>query len=270
MPIRHHAMNTFFRFATMEKHLVTVCVPIHKPEPNELELISLRQCFNVLKSYPVTFVVRHDLPDVGWYERFAAENGKTDVYFERFEWDGFRGYSLLMLSPHFYERFLAYEYILIYHLDAFVFEDRLQEWCRLGYDYAGALVFNPTWERKSPALLRLLGLQFPDNLANGGFSLRKVRTLYRNLRRYKFLIGFFAKRNPVFLEDVFICHNLKKVNRSLRIPERTEMERFALEYVYVPENNFSSGDRLPFGCHGWIQYSPEFWKPYIRRFGHSL
>lgn len=254
----------------MTKHLVTICIPVHKPEPDGMELVSLRQCFTVLKNHPITFVIRHDLADMSWYERFAKESGKTDVYFERFEWDGFRGYSLLMLSPYFYERFLAYKYILIYHLDAFVFEDRLAEWCALNYDYAGALVFNKTWERKSPALLRLLGLQFPDNLANGGFSLRKVQTLHRSLRRFKFLVDFFAKRNAVFLEDVFICHNLKKPNPWLCIPKRAEMEKFAVEYVYLPEDNFSSTNHLPFGCHGWIQYSPEFWKPYVRQFSHVV
>ena len=254
----------------MSKQLVTIGIPIHKLEPDALEQVSLRQCFKVLGNYPVTFIVRHDLADTGWYERFAKENSKTNVYFERFEWDGFRGYSMLMLAPHFYERFLGYEYILIYHLDAFVFEDRLKEWCALGYDYAGALVFNKTWERKSPPLLKLLGLHLPDNLGNGGFSLRKTSTMYRNVRRFGFLVGFFSKRNHVFLEDVFICHNLKKVNPALRIPKRAEMGKFALEYVYLPEDNFSASGQLPFGCHGWPQYQPEFWKPYIRQYGHAV
>ena len=33
--------------------------------------------------------------------------------------------------------FLEYQYMLIYQLDAFVFEDKLDYFCELGYDYIG-------------------------------------------------------------------------------------------------------------------------------------
>lgn len=183
----------------MKKQPVTVVIHIHKPEPNALELISLRQCFKVLKDHPITFAVRHDLTDVSRYESIAKEAGKADVYFERFEWDGFRGYSLLMLSPHFYKRFLAYEYILVYHLDAFVFEDRLREWCALGYDYVGTLIFNKQWVFQSPPLMRLLGMQFPDTLGNGGFSLRKTSTMYYTMRCFKFMIDALPNATITFM-----------------------------------------------------------------------
>lgn len=52
-----------------------------------------------------------------------------------------------MLSAEFYDRFAAYEYVLIYQLDAFVFADRLAEFCQMGYDYIGAPVrrLTPLW-----------------------------------------------------------------------------------------------------------------------------
>jgi len=43
-----------------------------------------------------------------------------------------------MMSPAFYDAFKAFDYILIYQLDAFVFRDELEYFCSLGYDYIGA------------------------------------------------------------------------------------------------------------------------------------
>lgn len=43
-----------------------------------------------------------------------------------------------MLSAEFYERFLAWDYILLCQTDAFVFRDELADWCARGYDYIGA------------------------------------------------------------------------------------------------------------------------------------
>jgi hypothetical protein len=47
-------------------------------------------------------------------------------------------YNRMLLNDEFYARFAEYEYALIHQLDAFVFSDRLLEWCKLGYDYIGA------------------------------------------------------------------------------------------------------------------------------------
>jgi hypothetical protein len=39
-----------------------------------------------------------------------------------------------MKSKQFYERFVAYDYMLIYQLDAYVFKDELDDWSAKGYD----------------------------------------------------------------------------------------------------------------------------------------
>lgn len=43
-----------------------------------------------------------------------------------------------MLTKEFYLRFRQWEYLLIYQLDAYVFQDELMDWCNKGYDYIGA------------------------------------------------------------------------------------------------------------------------------------
>jgi hypothetical protein len=74
--------------------------------------------------------------------------------------------SRLLMQPDFYEAFLDYEYVLLYHFDALVFCDQLLEWCARDFDYIGA-----PWVH-SP--------QHPNwgffGAGNGGFSLRKVRS----------------------------------------------------------------------------------------------
>ena len=52
--------------------------------------------------------------------------------FESFEdeyFKGISGYNRLMMSEVFYRRFIGYEYILIYQLDAYIFKDELKKWC---------------------------------------------------------------------------------------------------------------------------------------------
>ena len=88
-----------------------------------------------------------------------------------------------MLNPNFYQRFRRFEYILIYQLDAFVFSDRLEEFCRLGYDYIGA-----PWPlgdgNKHNEELVVEGNHFLT-VGNGGFSLRRVQAcidaLWKNI-----------------------------------------------------------------------------------------
>ena len=49
-----------------------------------------------------------------------------------------QGYNEMMMSEKFYELFSDYEYILICHVDAWLFRNELVEWCRKGYDHVAA------------------------------------------------------------------------------------------------------------------------------------
>lgn len=71
-------------------------------------------------------------------ERFVSSPANHIVPFPDTYFKGIAGYNRLMMSPEFYETFAQWEYILIYQTDAWVFSDRLSEWCSKGYDYIGA------------------------------------------------------------------------------------------------------------------------------------
>lgn len=40
----------------MEKNLVSIVIPIYKTDLEEYEKLSLNQCLEILKNYPITFI----------------------------------------------------------------------------------------------------------------------------------------------------------------------------------------------------------------------
>lgn len=148
---------------------VTVVIPVYKEVPDELEKISLRQIMSILNGYRIAIVAPNDI-DLSFYKRLGIKEYVTlsPEWFLSVE-----SYSELCISPKFYELFLEYEYILIYQLDAFVFSDKLLEFCDKGYDYIGAPVPKASWEG------------VPYYVGNGGFSLRKVSKCLEMTRNRK-------------------------------------------------------------------------------------
>ena len=155
------------------KKLVAVLVPVYKEVLSELERISLDQLIRVLGKHPIFFVGPQGLKvDYGKNTEDIPLVGFQQAYFS-----SVAGYSRLLLNPAFYRAFEEYEYILIYQLDAFVFNDRLEEFCSLGYDYWGA----PVHGRGCNYFWQALGLR----VGNGGLSLRKVSSAIRALEENK-------------------------------------------------------------------------------------
>ena len=259
----------------MKKNLVTVVIPIHLEEPSALEKISLAQTVAVLHRHPIAFMTPIGL-DTTWYEEFCR--GKAAVRFERFDWRGHEAHGELQTNPAFYARFLPYEYMLVVHMDAFVFRDELEKWCRAGYDYAGAVIYNPVWQNPGSALRRLTGFNYPEYFGNGGFSLKKTSTFHRLTTRFRFYINAYhwvrRRRKLGFLDDLFLAQHFPKLSASFRIMPKALAQQFGAAYEFgnaedLPFTN-QDNDTLPFGIHGWIQYQPEYWKPVIRRYGHLI
>src|SRR4029079_3572600 len=86
-------------------------------------------------------------------------------------------YNRLMNIPYFYRHFLEYDYILIYQLDTFVFENNLEEWCNMNIDYVGAPWINSTWVNNLKKKISWID-KFIYPVGNGGLSLRKVKLFY--------------------------------------------------------------------------------------------
>ena len=242
-----------------------------------MEKVSLDQTLTVLSHFPITFMAPTSLI-TGWYEEYCRD--RAQIRFERFEWKGYEAYSMLMASNLFYKRFLNYNYILICHLDAFVFRDELEYWCGLNYDYIGSIMYNANWGTNS-LFRRAIGFTIPEYFGNGGFALKKVSSFYRitlKHRLYITLFHFFRKlQKKSFYDDLFVTQHFPKLSTDFRIPSKQVAQRFGAEYKKPAEGcpeeaPFVNPDKdsLPFGIHGWIQYHQDFWAPYVRRYGYDI
>ena len=178
--------------------------------------------------------------------------------FDDYFFENIAGYNELMLSAGFYKRFLNYQYILIYQLDAYVFENQLDYWEKANYDYVGSpwLISPQIASNKKPKV----NVQhwFVNRVGNGGLSLRKVKTHYWTMIFYWILIKFFPLN-----EDVFLGILMDFINPLFKKPKAMEALKFAFEMQ--PRQSFELNNcQLPFGVHAWEKYDPEFWKEWIK------
>jgi hypothetical protein len=239
--------------------------------------------------------LRHLIHFLGRYDRYLISPRSLDFHIPGFRvkrfGDRFFGSAdankALLLSRRFYESFLDYEYVLIYHLDALVFSDQLEQWCERGLDYIGA-----PW---------LVSGEEPElgfsRVGNGGLSLRRVRSFLRVMestryrhdpeerwRRYhawkpwprrvlnlhKRYLNRVRGINGVRRElkhyrpneDHFWADRAPHYDPFFKVATVEDGLRFAFECA--PRYCFQqSGGRMPFGCHAWPVYDRAFWEPYL-------
>lgn len=256
---------------------VVITIPIYKEKIDKIEEISLKQALDKLSKHPFVFFAPNSL-DVTGYEVLCK--GKVNYKFERFDdeyFTGIPGYNKLMLNQNFYKRFLDYKYILIYQLDAFVFNDDLEYWCDRNFDYIGApYIFVDlnnypikvlTKYRKLLDFFEKLRIPFYEykHLGNGGFSLRNVKSTINLLRICKKSVSTWN----YLMEDSFFQYWGNVLFPLYKLPTEIEAAKFSIELD--PAKTFELiGKKLPFGCHAFMRYDPEFWKPYILKDGHKI
>ena len=171
-----------------------IVIPVYR-EMYEVERISLQQALCIFRAANETLCliapVSMDVSSYLAYGDFLVERF-PDAYFT-----GTVTYSRLLLTTSFYERFSAFDYLLIYQLDAFVFRDELTHFCALGYDYYGA-----------PWPLMLACHRVARNaVGNGGLSLRHVAHTIQLLHKYHEVIecDWWPSLTLAIGEDVFFC-----------------------------------------------------------------
>lgn len=244
----------------LSKKDVVIAIPIYKSLFDEIEKISLMQVFKVLREYDIAFVMPENLEI-----KDQCING-CEYNVERFEdryFDTTESYSELCLSPDFYERFRAYKYLLIYQLDAFVFVDRLLDFCNKGYDYWGAPAPKEFWPSSK------------THIGNGGLSLRKLETMCELVNRKDEIIGLInrissdaIRESVLSFEDKFITFGLENLD-GYKMPSVEEAFEFSIEYningIYKDIEK-----HLPFGTHRWNKYNFSIWWEIIKKEGYEL
>lgn len=200
---------------------VCIVIPIYKTAPSGNELCSISRCMEIFNGRDIAYIAPMGL-DIAAYPQARV------VRFNRLYFSSVESYSELCRSKELYSAFSEYEYILIYQPDCWVFEDRLDEFTALGYDYIGA----PWFGVRDIST----GRPLEDGLVgNGGLSLRKTETFLR-------LVG--QPCHPSIPEDVYWC---KHRASELNIAPTDVACRFSLEHH--PERGFSMTGELPMGCH---------------------
>lgn len=260
-----------------------IVIPIYKRTPDLSELASFRQVLRVLHQHDIALVTYREL-DISVYlnEAQSFEKVLKIEYFDSSYFASVAGYNRLCLDASFYHRFLPYEYMLIYQLDAWVFRDELEYWCNQGCDYIGAPWFTEWGQYEDGETLWRVG--------NGGFSLRKIRFLYK-LLSYKWPISCyldFKHGITVFFKSLLKSmgyHNTIKwlintgMNEDDLITLLSEMPTKRVLSPQVPNTEIAAkfsfekspsylyklcGNRLPFGCHAFLKYEYEcFWREHI-------
>ncbi len=240
------------------KKQVAVIVPLSaRTELTPDEQISLRH-------------LRHFL---GGYDKYmlappGVEIPHEDFMVRRFDSSFFgsvRAHMNLLVSSIFYKTFQDYQFILIYHLDALIFSDQLKEWCARDFDYIA-----PPWIKYPGAPYE--GLPIENKIGNGGFSLRKVSSLQRVLKRVRKpeitraylrrILGRGKKFEHRRYEDVFWAMHATRFDPEFKFPPIETALDFGFECN--PQLCFEMNKKkMPFGCHAWTTYDRAFWEPHL-------
>lgn len=272
-----------------------VVIPIYTSILDKKEEISLSSCLNTLSKHPIIFATYKSL-DISNFESIASKHKQEFKveYFPESYFQSIQGYNKLLTSIEFYKRFVKFDFLLIFQLDAFVFKDELENWAEKGYDYIGA----PWKEGWASA-----HIDAPfQGVGNGGFSLRKIQSHLRVLRSFSYIEGprllagrwlklslsgklgafpgVFAKltfRNNTFHlfndyrgnEDVFWGYHATRNFKWFNVAPIEEAIKFSFE-THPKSLFFKNQEKLPFGCHGWWKYDLDFWKPHIQKQGYLI
>ena len=267
---------------------VNVVLPVYKPQLTDYERISLTQCVRVLGHYPLWLAAPHSL-DISAY-RAIAPTIQVRTFDESYFTD-VQGYNRLMLSEEFYQAFSDQEYILIYQLDAFVFQDDLAYWCSQNYDYIGA-----PWLRDRDftgvvdqldftirkSVATWLNLKKPDGITpreitslntvgNGGFSLRRISAMLRWQKTFGQKIAEYERISMhQYHEDAFWSIEVNRYWPRLRIPNYRKALYFSIEFFPQWAVEHYNNGQLPFGCHAWNIHGTDYWRPIFARYGYQI
>ncbi len=235
---------------------VAIVTPVYRPTIQPAERLALRQCSRILGSYDKFLVCPEGMNTSAYREVLGAF--EVSPFRPEF-FTSVRAYSRLLRSPAFYERFLDFEHILIYQPDAYVFSDRLAEFCAQPYDYFGAPWLDFSWLAARRKWARfVVGLpHLMNKVGNGGLSLRRTRPHYDVTARFQKL-GERLDLN----EDLYLTSLLARLDHRLRIADFTSALRFAFEIQ--PRRCFElNGSQLPFGCHAFERNDAAFWREHF-------
>lgn len=174
------------------KDLVIV-IPVYKADLDKYEQMSLQRLSQVIKtSFDIVLVMPEGL-NIESYNNIYPGKINTLALNKQYFCNR-KGYSYLCETTQFYECFSDYKFMLIYQLDGWIFENDLNRFIKMDYDYIGA-----PWKQS---------LAIPRTVGNGGVSLRKISKF---IEICKWLDPKdINEKYAAQIEDIFFCLYVKK------------------------------------------------------------
>lgn len=215
-----------------------VVVPVIKSDFNEFEKISFEQCRRKLSKHKIVLIMPHrvEIKD-------DLSNIEYDIVRVPDKWmDSIDSYSRMLCSLDFYKLFEEYSYMLICQLDAYVFEDRLREFCKSGCDYIGAPWYDGFTIYENGEKKKLY-------IGNGGFSLRNIQACINVLENN--MVKYYGEP-----EDLFWA---RCDSDCFKVAPYDYAVKFSFE-GQVRKHFEMNGNNLPFGCHAWMKMDYDFFK----------
>jgi hypothetical protein len=236
---------------------VAILVPIYQATLSSEDTLGLRRSLEALKNRRITFIHPKNL-DLTLY-RSLSQHAVFEEYDEIW-FSGITNYNRLLLSPAFYKRYQAFEFILILQTDAVVLRDDLQQWLDAAFDYVGA-----PWPNGHELFVNLdryagvNGKVVKAHVGNGGLSLRRVRACLELMAEFPQALDYFQKSGSS--EDLFFAF-MGQVSQRFILPSETRAALFSLE-LQAGKYFAMGGNVAPFGGHAWFKYEPQFWAPLL-------
>ena len=274
---------------------LVVLVPTHLEQLDKELAATLLHNATQLEGYKLE-VILPEICSPTWYETFFAEHSiNGTVRLVRAEYFGSpAAVNKMGTDPAFYQIYKEFDYVLICHLDAWIFRDRLAYWIDKGYDFIGAPLFLPENDK-----VHFLQRMAPFG-GNGGLSLRRVASCIRILETFQpgrspghiaQAVWFLARNRQWRLirvlfrllrelsedwrrtcekyniyEDVFFTIIAPLCGNRTSMPSSRAAMMFACEVNYPLFQKEVLGLEPPVGIHGYDKYVDADYFRYVRGF----
>jgi glycosyltransferase involved in cell wall biosynthesis len=184
-----------------------VVIPTHSEKLTDEEQLSLFNTCALLNKHKIFLVMPETVSDRSIREIMAVKGFSIDIIKIDDSWMGsIEKYNNMLMNINFYKLFINYEYILLCHLDAWVFKDELHYWASLDFDWIGAPLFLLR-ERGNYGLKRL---RWPYAM-NGGFSLRRTKKMIDLLTATDFRVDLVVVSKFIYFLAINLRFDLLKI-----------------------------------------------------------
>jgi len=257
--------------------MLNIIIPIYKNDFEDYEKTSLISIFKHFEKYKITFISPKSLNLNFLSEIEFIKNYNIETFDDNF-FKSIDGYNKLLLDPQFYKRFSNDEFILICQTDVFIFNNDIERWLNLDFDYVGAPwiasnrnFINKFLDRLKNIINKIKNKKVKNTerlfkVGNGGFSLRKTQKFIEISELEALNIKRFITDKPdseYHIEDVFWSLYVTKIYPNFNIPNWKEALSFCIDrkpQLALKLNN----NNLPMACHGFNKSKVKsYWKKYI-------